>query len=416
MREEEEKLQDKIAPLRRHNNILINDKERMRNTAKAKETKLSETIKTFASDMQTLSSFSFQIDDFTRSKKILELSDMTKTLSYIMSQIEEKKTDYASLLGEIETLKSRLGEQERYKKSIQNNLRLLETRKEIKRLKNEYQTLRAEFEEMTASDSTGDDYDTAVKKKNLLLSDKARLEGRIGELKYQQKDLKKKLQTREYKNIDERHRVKMIEFETTNIMVSDLEIYHQALDKALLQYHGIKIEDINKIIRELWTLTYQGEDIHNIKLVSGQEKGSRASRSYNYRVVMTKGNTEMDMRGRCSAGQRVLASIVIRLALAETFCLNCGVLALDEPTTNLDHDNKRGLAIALAQIIANRAAQRNFQLVTITHDEDFVTMMKNELSTQTGFSMPENYYHVSREEGRDGLYYSKINPISWDDL
>eukprot|EP00969_Alexandrium_andersonii_P118126 5224880-Alexandrium_andersonii.AAC.1 len=64
----------------------------------------------------------------------------------------------------------------------------------------------------------------------------------------------------------------------------------------------------------------------------------------------------MDMRGRCSAGQRVLASIVIRLALAETFCLNCGVMALDEPTTNLDHENKKGLAIALAQIIASRAA------------------------------------------------------------
>jgi len=101
---------------------------------------------------------------------------------------------------------------------------------------------------------------------------------------------------------------------------------------------------------------------------------------------MTKGsNTRMDMRGRCSAGQRVLASIVIRLALAETFCLDCGVMALDEPTTNLDYDNKRGLAIALAQIIAARAAQQNFQIVIITHDEDFVTMMKNELSTQSGF-------------------------------
>jgi len=208
----------------------------------------------------------------------------------------------------------------------------------------------------------------------------------------------------------------IFQFETTNIMVSDLEKYHKALDKALLRFHGIKIEDINKIIRELWTLTYQGEDIYNIKIVSGQDKGSRASRSYNYRVVMTKGNTEMDMRGRCSAGQRVLASIVIRLALAETFCLNCGVLALDEPTTNLDYENKRGLATALAQIIANRAAQRNFQLVAITHDEDFVAMMKNELSTQTGFSMPEMYFHVSRQEGRDGLYYSKINAISWDDL
>ena len=39
---------------------------------------------------------------------------------------------------------------------------------------------------------------------------------------------------------------------------------------------------------------------------------------------------------RCSAGQKVLASLIIRLALAETFAENCGIIALDEPTTNLD--------------------------------------------------------------------------------
>lgn len=81
------------------------------------------------------------------------------------------------------------------------------------------------------------------------------------------------------------------------------------------------------------------------------------------------GDSPMEMRGRCSAGQRVLACIVIRLALAETFCLNCGILALDEPTTNLDELNKAGLAHALARIISNRARQHNFQLVCITHDE-----------------------------------------------
>lgn len=111
-----------------------------------------------------------------------------------------------------------------------------------------------------------------------------------------------------------------------------------------------------------------------------------------------------------------MASLVIRLALAETFCLNCGVMALDEPTTNLDHENKRGLAIALAQIIASRAAQSNFQLLVITHDEDFVSMMKLELSSQTGFSMPERYYQVAREESSDGRFYSKISAIDWDDL
>ena len=101
---------------------------------------------------------------------------------------------------------------------------------------------------------------------------------------------------------------------------------------------------------------------------------------------MQTGDAELEMRGRCSAGQKVsdhwmwreyklgkvvmrellyqtiieemkqlggyclfqvLASLIIRLALAETFCLNCGILALDEPTTNLDGPNAESLAAAL---------------------------------------------------------------------
>lgn len=66
---------------------------------------------------------------------------------------------------------------------------------------------------------------------------------------------------------------------------------------------------------------------------------------------------------------QVLACLIIRLALAETFCLNCGILALDEPTTNLDEANSASLADALRHIMAQRAAQANFQLIVITHDE-----------------------------------------------
>lgn len=66
---------------------------------------------------------------------------------------------------------------------------------------------------------------------------------------------------------------------------------------------------------------------------------------------------------------QVLACLIIRLALAETFCLNCGILALDEPTTNLDAENAASLAEALRGIMESRRAQSNFQLVVITHDE-----------------------------------------------
>jgi len=89
---------------------------------------------------------------------------------------------------------------------------------------------------------------------------------------------------------------------------------------------------------------------------------------------------------------------------------------VDEPTVNLDYRNKKGLAVALAQIVSERSNQRNFQLILITHDEEFVGMMKTELSVMTGFSMPEQYFQVCREQAPDGKYYSKINAVDWNDI
>ena len=91
---------------------------------------------------------------------------------------------------------------------------------------------------------------------------------------------------------------------------------------------------------------------------------------------MLKRDVELDMRGRCSAGQKVLASIVIRLGLAECFSKDCGVIALDEPTTNLDEKNVEALAKSLHAIIDYRKQQKNFQLIVITHDENFLRQMR----------------------------------------
>ena len=142
-----------------------------------------------------------------------------------------------------------------------------------------------------------------------------------------------------------------------------------------MKYHSLKMEEINRIIEELWKRTYQGTDVDTI-LIRSNDEMAKGNRSYNYRVCMIKQDAEMDMRGRCSAGQKLLASIIIRLALAECFCVNCGLIALDEPTTNLDRDNIRSLAESLNSIIKHRRAQNNFQLIVITHDEDFLRYMK----------------------------------------
>ncbi|VDK83496.1 unnamed protein product [Dibothriocephalus latus] len=80
---------------------------------------------------------------------------------------------------------------------------------------------------------------------------------------------------------------------------------------------------------------------------SGSQRLGGGNRSNKSARLSTE--ARLDMRGRCSAGQKVLASLVIRLALAEVFCLQCGVLALDEPTTNLDRENIESLAYALTE-------------------------------------------------------------------
>jgi DNA repair protein RAD50 len=77
---------------------------------------------------------------------------------------------------------------------------------------------------------------------------------------------------------------------------------------------------------------------------------------------------------------QVLACILIRMALAESFCVSCGVIALDEPTTNLDVANSNALAQALRSIIDVRQTfttetKRAFQLIVITHDESFATQL-----------------------------------------
>lgn len=107
-----------------------------------------------------------------------------------------------------------------------------------------------------------------------------------------------------------------------------------------------------------------------------------------YRVVASKNDTLMDFRGQSSAGQRVLACLIIRIALAETFSGHCGVLALDEPTTNLDKINIESLCEALNRIVEEREGQRNFMLIVITHDEDFINSLGRVMS----------YTRVSRDE------------------
>jgi len=338
-------------------------------------------------------------------REVDSLSEIEKNVEVMKTRVENVDAEKAKLASaeeavrladrELEGLRAVLEKEEERKRKREQVHESLKANLKLKSLEVEIQRHEAEIAEML-QELGGRDLDSM------------KLE--IGNIRRQHDDLQRQksfrdgemAQTREalrtlevdiagplYRGIEDRHREAMIKNESAALATRDLGRYHGALDRALMKYHSMKMSEINKIVRELWMKVYKGRDIDYIAIRSDAEdsedkdggaapavaESGRAVRSYNYRVVMVCGEAEMDMRGRCSAGQRVLASLIIRLALAETFCVNCGILALDEPTTNLDAANIRGLAEALANLIETRRGMAHFQLILITHDEAFVNQL-----------------------------------------
>lgn len=77
--------------------------------------------------------------------------------------------------------------------------------------------------------------------------------------------------------------------------------------------------------------------------------------------------------------------------MAPVFHFRFGILALDEPTTNLDEENVRSLCSALGEIVQERMAQKNFMFIIITHDREFIESLGN-------IDKVSHFYEVSRND------------------
>ena len=196
-------------------------------------------------------------------------------------------------------------------------------------------------------------YDSARREENALSGSAAHLRGELQGIEAEVARREAELRD-EYGDVDARYVRQLAHMKVAAMANRDLDTYAGALHQAILQYHAIKMEEVNQTLDFLWKKTYQGTDIDTVLVRSDAEGRVQANglRSYQYRVVMVKDDVELDMRGRCSAGQKVLACILIRLALADSFGVHCGFLALDEPTTNLDRENVEALAASLVEYVA----------------------------------------------------------------
>jgi DNA repair protein RAD50 len=291
------------------------------------------------------------------------------------SKLGEMRAGRADLESRISDLRVRVSGQDGRRRIFDDNLKLREYKRQENRHAGEVAVQRAALEDR--------DWGRVERKKNELNRKYNELNAEMNAMGGQQaevertvREMEKELNQKKLKDAAKLFKEMTVSHNLRTKVASDLNKYYIALDFAIMKYHREKMKVVNKIIRELWLQVYRGNDIDYIEIKTDDadsvQSGADKKKTYSYRVVMVKNDTEMDMRARCSAGQKVLASLIIRLALAETFSTNCGIIALDEPTTNLDTANSESFAMALNEVIRGRKQQSNFQLIVITHDENFV--------------------------------------------
>ncbi|KAK2738759.1 DNA repair protein rad50 [Myotisia sp. PD_48] len=353
-----------------------------------KERELQKEVSALTDSVYQLELANEDITSYNERGGPAQLERSKREVQNLTDEIGRLETEQTELTRELNNISARLKDSENTKRQYSDNLRYRQETEALSGVNEEIGALEAQNAEVDRS-RFKDESERNTREYNALAAKQA---SKMGEMKSKDDQLMQLLAdwNTDYKDAAVKFKEAHIKVETTKAAVDDLGRYGGALDKAIMKYHGLKMEEINRIIGELWQKTYRGTDVDTI-LIRSDNENSRGNRSYNYRVCMVKQDAEMDMRGRCSAGQKVLASIIIRLALAECFGVNCGLIALDEPTTNLDRDNIRSLAESLHDIINTRRQQANFQLIVITHDEEFLRHM------QCG-DFCDYYYRVSRNE------------------
>ncbi|XP_072846288.2 DNA repair protein RAD50 [Pogona vitticeps] len=378
-------LETTLGKLQQEREELMQKKNKSYRATQEEINNIKEKVKNIQQYVKEIENYVKEGKEEYKQQKEIELDEVNIQLTECEKRKEKINKEIGTIRQDIDTQKI----QERW---LEDNLTLRKRNEDLKEVEDSINRYLKEMGEMKVPQ---------------LKKDREHLEGKIEELKrnhslalgrqrgFEEEILrfKRELRDSQFKDAEEKYREMMIIMRTTELANKDLDIYYKALDQAIMTFHSMKMEEINKIIRDLWRSTYRGQDIEYIEIRSDADENVSASdkrRNYNYRVVMIKGDTALDMRGRCSAGQKVLASLIIRLALAESFCLNCGILALDEPTTNLDRENIESLAHALVEIIKSRSQQRNFQLLVITHDEDFVELLSRSEYVEKFYRIKKN--------------------------
>ncbi|KAH8370095.1 hypothetical protein KR093_002147 [Drosophila rubida] len=367
-----------IQPLKKNLSAAIEEKARLKKIEQTKLAELNSKYNSYKLIVQDIQRLNKNAQEFASMNLTEKMARLDSTIIITKDEITKLDGEITNCSKKLETIKTECLSQQSLERDLKDNRELKQLQKKEVELAESCAALAKQMGNMNFP-NISKEKNELIKKKDAASLRRGELFGQLGEIENHLTKLQLEINKPEYKESLKNYRRALYEVAIKRCGIDDLREHRAALEWALIQFHAEKMNNINSLIRQYWRMIYKGNDIDYIQ-IKAEEPDSKTGatnrrRVYNYKVMQSKNNSEIEMRGRCSAGQRVLASLIIRMALAETFSSNCGVLALDEPTTNLDRDNIMSLCEALNSIVEERQIQSNFMLIIITHDEEFISSL-----------------------------------------
>ncbi|MEM1874012.1 MAG: AAA family ATPase [Candidatus Hadarchaeales archaeon] len=308
-----------------------------------------------------------------------ELAEMREKLSEIQVEIPNIERELSSIEEEIQMLEN---EKKNIEKEINRILEVLKTRrdmKELEKLIEEYVNRSKALEEQLTKLKLEFD-----EKKLSELEEKSRdLHQCLGGVQQDVKNAEKEIDRlqREIQEIEEKRKTIKEwekEAEVRLALSGALKALQQVVMRVQTEMRQEFLNEVNEIMNSLWADLYPYGDYTGIRLLSEEN---------DYVLQLRRrGGEWINVDGVASGGERTVACLALRVALAILFAPNLKWIVFDEPTHNLDERSVQ----ELARVMRERLPGIVRQIILITHDPMFEAAVSGTL------------YRFSRDKERDG--------------
>ena len=164
------------------------------------------------------------------------------------------------------------------------------------------------------------------------------------------------------KKFEEKKKLK-IEIEKIERYTKDFEILEKSVKETQAIVRKKLIDAVNYYLSIYWRELYPYKDYESFRIFPTED-------DYVFEIRDSLGRW-IEIERVASGGERMIAALCLRIALAKVLAPQIDILILDEPTHNLDENSVKELTRTLNEKLSNFFSQ----IFVITHDERFEDLL-----------------------------------------